>query len=192
MKKFLFVCTGNTCRSPMAEALLRAKAGDRISVRSAGVFAADGIPAAGEAIQALAEKGIDFPEHESRRLDSDLAGWADVILTMTESHKRSVQQQFPQTAGKVYTLKEYSDDGPEAKQIWRELESCHAELEIQRALSHHEEVADLEEKIAALEKSLPSHDISDPFGGNAGDYRAVCEEIEHWINLLIRKEEAGD
>ncbi|HEU5140686.1 MAG TPA: low molecular weight protein arginine phosphatase [Bacillales bacterium] len=192
MKNFLFVCTGNTCRSPMAEALLRAKAVDQISVRSAGVFAVDGSSAAGEAVQALSEKGIDFQGHMSRRLDGELARWADVILTMTENHKRSVQSQFPETAGRVYTLREYSDDDQKAKQALRDLESCYAELEIQRSLSHHEEVGALEEKIAALEKALPSHDISDPFGGNAGDYRAVCEEIEHWIDLLVRKEGAGD
>lgn len=192
MKNFLFVCTGNTCRSPMAEALLRAKAGERFGVRSAGVFAADGIPAAGDAIQALSERGVDFSGHKSRRLDLDSARWADVILTMTKDHKRSVQQQFPETAGKVYTLKEYSDDDPEVKKIWERLEACYAELEIERALSHQKEVEDLETERARLEQRLPSYDISDPFGGSAGGYRAACDEIEHWVELLVKKEDAGD
>lgn len=192
MKNFLFVCTGNTCRSPMAEALLQAKAGDRFRVRSAGVFAIEGSPAAGDATQALSEKGVSLSGHKSRRLDLDSARWADVILTMTESHKRSVQQQFPETAGKVYTLREYSDDDPEIKKTWERLEACYAELEIQRALSHRKEVRDLEEETARLEQALPSYDISDPFGGTAEDYRTACEEIEHWIELLVKKEDAGD
>ncbi|CAJ1000913.1 MULTISPECIES: low molecular weight protein arginine phosphatase [Bacillales] len=107
MKRILFVCTGNTCRSPMAEALFKAKATDgQWEVRSAGVAAFDGQPASLHAMQVLAERGIDH-DHQARRLNDDLVAWADLILTMTQGHKTMIQSMFPGAAEKVFTLREY-------------------------------------------------------------------------------------
>lgn len=191
MKNILFVCTGNTCRSPMAEALLRAKAGDRFDVRSAGVFAVDGGPAAHEAVQVLSERGIDC-HHQSKKLDEALIRWADVILTMTESHKHAVGVRFPESAGKVYTLKEYTDDDPETAQKWEKIETYYAELETKRALKQQENIDWLEKEIRALEASLPSSDIADPFGNNIDQYRTVCAEIEKCLDQLVKKEDKKD
>ncbi|HET7657811.1 MAG TPA: low molecular weight protein arginine phosphatase [Bacillales bacterium] len=191
MKNILFICTGNTCRSPMAEAVLRAKAGDRFDVRSAGVFAASGHPAAQAASQVLSSQGIEM-NHRSTMLNEELIEWADVILTMTQNHKSVVLQQFPQSVGKVYMLKEYADDDSKAKEIWERLDACYAELETERALNHGEEVHRLEKEIRSLEESLPSYDISDPYGGNVEEYQAVYEELDGWLERLIKKEEAGD
>jgi protein-tyrosine phosphatase len=175
----------------MAEALLRAKAGDRFNVRSAGVFAIDGGPAAREAVQVLSEKGID-DHHQSKKLDEALIRWADVILTMTESHKRTVGEQFPESAGKVYTLKEYADDDPKTAKKWEKLEACYAELETKRALEQNENIDLLEKEIRALEASLPSCDIPDPFGSSLDQYRTVCAEIEKYLDQLVKKEEGKD
>ncbi|HEX9936098.1 MAG TPA: low molecular weight protein arginine phosphatase [Longimicrobium sp.] len=86
----LFVCTGNTCRSPLAEGIARAEIARRgwknVEVASAGLAASDGGPATAEAVTVAGRAGIDLQGHRSRRLRPELAAWADVILAMGDSH----------------------------------------------------------------------------------------------------------
>jgi protein-tyrosine phosphatase len=87
----LVVCTGNTCRSAMAEALLQRmldEAGVPAEVRSAGTSAVEGAPAHAHAREVAAERGLDLSHHASRPLDEDLMRWADTVLCMTRSHVR--------------------------------------------------------------------------------------------------------
>ncbi|MGM0875097.1 MAG: low molecular weight protein arginine phosphatase [Bacillota bacterium] len=115
MKNVLFVCTGNTCRSPMAEALLKhVKNSDQLDVKSAGVFAIDGSDASRYAIEALSEKGIQC-SHQSSSLSKELVDWATIILTMTNNHKQSVIDLYPQAGRKTYTLAEYVSKNGEGK-----------------------------------------------------------------------------
>ncbi len=90
----LFVCTGNTCRSPMAEAIARRKVGERgwshVAVQSAGIAAAAGAPAARNAVAVAREHGLDLGGHLSQPLTIELVGWADLILAMGPSHLAAV------------------------------------------------------------------------------------------------------
>lgn len=106
MKRVLFVCTGNTCRSPMAEALLRHYGKENFEAKSAGVFANPGSDASLYAKNALAEKGIKAT-HASQQITEELLEWADMVLTMTESHKQLVIGHYPSAGKKVYTFYEF-------------------------------------------------------------------------------------
>ncbi|MDT8860443.1 low molecular weight protein arginine phosphatase [Alkalihalobacillus sp. MEB130] len=108
MKNVLFVCTGNTCRSPMAEALLRSQADEVLQVKSAGVQAFPNSPASEGTKAVLAEKGI-VAKHEAQPVTEELLEWADVILTMTVSHKEMIRVFYPHVIDKLFTLKEYVD-----------------------------------------------------------------------------------
>lgn len=115
MKHILLICTGNTCRSPMAEALMRQSLQEKfvglpipVEIRSAGIMAGTGLPATPEAIQVMAEYGIDLSQHRSQILNQKILQWADLVLTMTESHRKQVLKQFMVRPPKIYTLAEYS------------------------------------------------------------------------------------
>lgn len=106
--KILFVCTGNTCRSAMAAAMLNdiaVKNDLNVLIDSAGVFAPIGEKAAGEAVAAMARRGVDLSGHRTKPLTDELISMADVILAMTSAHKQLIEPLAP---GRVYTLSEYA------------------------------------------------------------------------------------
>jgi protein arginine phosphatase len=107
MTKFLFVCTGNTCRSPLAESLLKKMNIPGVEVKSAGTFASDGSEASRNTKRVLEEKGIPH-NHKSSMLTEELIQWADRILTMTVGHKTTVIDLFPHAEVKAFTLKEFA------------------------------------------------------------------------------------
>lgn len=110
MTQILLVCTGNTCRSPMGEALLRHKLSarglDGITVGSAGTGAWDGAPASEGAYLVALEHGLDLSAHRARLLTRDLASSASVILTMARHHRARVEQL--DGTSEVHLLGEYA------------------------------------------------------------------------------------
>lgn len=113
----LFVCTGNSCRSPMAEGLLKTKIPDelkdRVVVRSAGTLGLVGNPATEEAIQAAAEKGADISQHRSRAVNEDLAKSSDIIFTMAVEHKTFFEKRLPEVRENVFLLKSFERNSGE-------------------------------------------------------------------------------
>lgn len=106
----VFICTGNTCRSPMAEGLLKdmaEKKGIELNVTSAGIFAFDGQEVSRDAVHVMKEEGIDISQHRARIVHRELLESADLILTMSRSHKRELLRRYDFLNDKVYTLKEY-------------------------------------------------------------------------------------
>lgn len=104
-----FICTGNTCRSPLAEGILKSKELENVIIRSAGIYATDGGPIAGNSRSLLDDNGMTA-DSQSQQFTQQQAEWADLILTMTVSHREMLQQTYPQDAHKIFTLKEYVGD----------------------------------------------------------------------------------
>jgi protein-tyrosine phosphatase len=112
----LLVCTGNTCRSPMAECLLRKRLADTlncdlnelsnvgITVTSAGVAAMPGARASSQAVETMRDYSIDLGGHSSQPVTERLVQNADLILTMTEGHRQALLAQFPAAVNRTYTV----------------------------------------------------------------------------------------
>ena len=111
----LFICTGNTCRSPMAEGFFRdlVEHSNRkdITVSSAGTFAGDGESPSMNSITAMKEIGIDISDYKSSPLTIELVDKADMIIAMTISHKHAVGQMSAIAVKKCSVLGEYNNSG---------------------------------------------------------------------------------
>ena len=94
MQNIVFICTGNTCRSPMAEGLFRCYNGE----------AETGLPASANAVAAAAERGADISAHRSRQLTAEMVREAKYLVCMTASHYDRLCELFPEARDKVFTL----------------------------------------------------------------------------------------
>lgn len=107
----LFVCTGNTCRSPMCEGFFRkliqdAHAGG-IRCKSAGTCTCDGLPVSRNALTVMKSAGIDLANHRSSQISEQLIAEADLIVVMTASHRAAVLAQYPEVRSKTVLLSDF-------------------------------------------------------------------------------------
>lgn len=134
LKQILFVCTGNTCRSPMAAALFEKLAADfglSVAVKSAGISAMNGAPAATHALAVLREREIEFT-HQSLAMDVDLIDWADVILTMTDYHRQILIHEYPEAIDKTFVLKAFARSDEQMDALYKELDQLHLQMQEKR------------------------------------------------------------
>lgn len=168
-RQVLFVCTGNTCRSPMAEGIFNAIVQDmepfvfrdnpsreaKLFGSSAGIFASFGSPAAQNAVDALRQLyGIDISSHRSRRVDEMLLSSTHLILTMTNEHAMFLRAAFPEVSNRIFDIYSYFENTDIPIEVVRE-----------------------------LVKSPMG--IPDPFGASIEEYFKTAQAIEHMLSALI-------
>jgi protein-tyrosine phosphatase len=164
MSEILVVCTGNICRSPMAEGFLRAALAGRLgeaapAVTSAGTAGWDGSGAMEEAIRSAEERGVDIRAHLARKLRGEMLEDADLIVCMAAEHRKAIVGAMPDLEDKTFTIKE----------LVRSLESSPAEGSFEARVAA---------AAAARNGSLPpAEDVRDPLGDTIDGYRQVADEL---------------
>jgi protein-tyrosine phosphatase len=181
MTSILVVCTGNVCRSPIAEGLLRdalaRRFGDRApSVSSAGTAGWEGSEAMPESVRAALELGIDITAHRGRRLSTTMLLDADLVLCMAAEHRDALIAEVPEAAGRTFTLKELVRLLEPLPQAGEGAAPWTLAPRVARAASAREANSD------------PPHldeDVADPLGQPLGAFRAVAWELEQWVSRLV-------
>lgn len=120
-KTILFICTGNVCRSPMAEGLFRDALGehkDTFTILSAGMDAMDGLPPSLNAVEATKEVGVDITRQKSSQITREMVDQADYIFGMTWNHVMAITHFFPEAAPKTFLVRHFDTNvGPDKKEI---------------------------------------------------------------------------
>ena len=159
IKTILFVCTGNTCRSAMAQGIfkkmLKEKKEDerKYNILSAGISAISGANASPEAILVMSEQAIDISQHKAARLGENLVKKADLILVMSNEHKDYISKKYPFPEKKVFLIKKYA----------------------------------IKDNIKYIRDNYKNYDIKDPIGRSIEFYRIVAQELKNNLEKIINK-----
>ncbi len=183
MSTILVVCTGNICRSPIAEGFLRQLLQDRgiegISVDSAGVSGLRGYPADPEAVRAAAEQEVDISNHRARRVNPAMIERADLVMAMTAEQRDAVIGRVPDATDRTFTLKE----------LVFLLEKVNGESPVRR---EDERLAAAVARANTLRESKPGlelldEDVSDPLGLGPDAFRATVWEVGQLLERFVDK-----
>lgn len=186
MTRVLVVCTGNICRSPMAEVLLRARLhaegiGDRVSVSSVGTRAMIGQPMTRQAARQALDLGArwsDVVDHTARQLDEHALRTADLVLAMTRDHRRTIVQLRPQSVASTFTLREFVRL------------AASADLRFEADLGTDDRVRSLMTRIVAGRGAVAKpaeaseNDVSDPYRRGDAAYRRAAEQISPAVDVV--------
>jgi protein-tyrosine phosphatase len=178
----LAVCTGNICRSPMAEGFLRSMFAEwglsGMESASCGVSGWEDSPATPEGIQAMVENGVDIRDHRARRLTAPMIREADLVLAMASEHRDAVNAMVPEARDRTFTLKELSRllqrlpaTGPAGGEAGVQLSAAVAAA------------ADL--RASGTVPPGRDEDIADPLGLGVEAYRATAWEIEQLCRAIV-------
>jgi protein-tyrosine-phosphatase len=158
-KTILFVCTGNTCRSAMAEGLFKKMLRERkednrgFYIISVGISALPGMRATPEAIQVMAEQGIDISRHIATQVQEELIKKADLILVMSDTHKDYIKKKFTFAKSKIYLLKEFA------------------------------QIAEFK----SIQKTDENYEIVDPLGRPIEFYRIIARQLKENLEKILDK-----
>jgi protein-tyrosine phosphatase len=181
MASILVVCTGNICRSPIAEGFLRQILADRgidgVEVDSAGVSGLDGYPAVPEAVSPLVERDVDISSHLARRLTRQMVESADLVVAMASEHRDAMARMAPSAADRTFTLKElvYLLDRQGPKRSGGDPGERIA-VAVSDAASM---------RGAGAARDLADEDIPDPLGLGQEAFRAIAWQLETLVRQLV-------
>ena len=159
IKTILFVCTGNTCRSAMAEGIFkkmlkeRTEDDTRFNIISAGIFALQGMRPTSEAIEVMVEQGVDISRQIATQVQEDLVKKADIILVMSNTHKDYIRTKFTFAQDKIYLIKEFAQIG----------------------------------EFKSIQKTNENYEIVDPLGRPIEFYRIVARELKENLEKILGK-----
>jgi len=179
--KILVVCTGNVCRSPVAEGLLRRALNERFGddapdVASAGTAAWEGSGAMPESVRAAAERGVDIADHVARLLTQALVAQADLLVGMAVEHRDAVGDLVPEAAARSFTLKE----------LVRLLEALPPGAGPARGPGLEARVGEADALRRRGSEGNPwDEDVVDPLGMPLDTYRAIAWELDGWTDRLV-------
>ncbi len=159
IKTILFVCTGNTCRSAMAEGIFkkmlkeRTEDDTRFNIISAGIFALQGMRPTSEAIKVMVEQGVDISRQIATQVQEDLVKKADIILVMSNTHKDYIRTKFTFAQDKIYLIKEFAQIS----------------------------------EFKSIQKTNENYEIVDPLGRPIEFYRIVARELKENLEKILGK-----